>query len=156
MAPKIPRTIVAATLVSGTLDIVSAFVFGAIAGVAPTRILKHVASGPFGDGMREGGAGAAALGLVVHFALMAIMVSVFVMAASRIDAMRRYWQSAGVLYGLCIYLVMYWIVVPTRFGHYPLVSLWAVGNALFSHICCVGLPMAWIVSRGLGRNGREA
>jgi hypothetical protein len=151
MILSIPKMIVAATLVSGTLDIVSAFVFGGMAGVGPARILKYIASGPFGEGTRDGGAGAAALGLAVHFTLMAIMVTLFVVAASKIEAMRRYWPVAGVFYGLCIYLVMYWVVLPARFGHYPVVSLWKVGNALFSHFFCVGLPMAWITSRGLGR-----
>ena len=151
MSAGIAKTIAAATVVSGTLDILSAFLFGGMVGVSPGDTLRFVASGPFGDGMRDGGLGAAALGLAVHFTLMAIMVTVFVLAATRIEAMRRYWPVAGVFYGLCIYFVMYWVVLPARFGHYPVVSMWKVGNALFSHFICVGLPMAWITSRGLER-----
>ena len=58
---------------------------------------------------------------------------------------------SGPLYGILIYLIMYWIVVPTRFGTTPKTDLWSVGNALFSHIVCVGLPMAYIASRTIGR-----
>ena len=147
----LPRGILAAVAVSGTLDILSAFFFGGIQGVGPGKILRYVASGPFGDSMRDGGSLAAIVGLGVHFALMAIMVSLFFLIASRVDIVRRQWFLSGPLYGILIYLVMYWIVVPTRFGTTPKTDLWSVGNALFSHIVCVGLPMAFIASRTIGR-----
>ena len=75
------------------------------------------------------------------------MVAVYFLIASRIEAVRRLWPVAGILYGFAIYLVMNWVVVPTRFGTEPSLEPWKVGNALFSHIVCVGLPMAWIASR---------
>ena len=150
MIGDLPRGILAAVAISGTLDILSAFFFGAINGVSPGKILRYVASGPFGDSMRDGGSLAAIVGLGVHFTLMAIMVSLFFLIASRVDPVRRQWLFAGPLYGILIYLVMYWIVVPTRFGTTPKTDLWSVGNALFSHIVCVGLPMAFIASRTIG------
>ena len=146
------RAIFAAIAVSGTLDILSAFFFGGIKGVGPGKILRYVASGPFGDSMRDGGLGAAAVGLGVHFTLMAIMVSLFFLVANRFDWVRRQWLVSGSLYGIAIYLVMYWVVTPTRFGSFPKTDLWSVGNALFSHIVCVGLPMAFIASRTIGRS----
>jgi hypothetical protein len=151
MIGDLSRGIFAAVAVSGTLDILSAFVFGGIKGVGPGKILRYVASGPFGGSMRDGGLTAAAVGLGVHYALMAIMVSLFFLIASRVDFVRRQWLLSGPLYGILIYLVMYWIVVPTRFGTVPKTDLWSVGNALFSHIVCVGLPMAYIASRMIGR-----
>ena len=141
-----------AILASGTLDILSAFVFGGMAGVSPGQILRYVASGPFGDGMKDGGAAAAALGLGVHYALMTVMVTAYFLIASRIEAVRRYWYIAGPVYGFIIYLVMYWLVVPTRFGTEPSLDPWRVGNALFSHFVCVGLPMAYIASRAWRRS----
>jgi len=146
------RAILAATVVSGTLDILSAFAFGGMSGAAPDRILRYVASGPFGDAMRDGGWGAAAIGLGVHYALMAIMVTLFFVIATRVEFVRRQWLLSGPLYGIAIYLVMYWVVVPTRFGTTPKTDLWSVGNALFSHIVCVGLPMAFIASRTITRH----
>ena len=145
-----------AILASGTLDILSAFVFGGMAGVGPGQILRYVASGPFGDGMRDGGSGAAAIGLGVHYALMTVMVTVYFAAASHSEAMRRHWYIAGPVYGFIIYLVMYWFVVPTRFGSEPSLDPWKVGNALFSHLICVGLPMAYIASRAWPKSGWAA
>lgn len=141
------RTILTATLVSGTLDILSAFAFSAMKDVSPAQVLRYVASGPFGDSMREGGFGAALAGLAVHYTLMSIMVTVFATAAWRHEALRRQWYVWGAAYGIAIYLVMYWLVVPTRFGTVPKTDLWSVGNALFSHIICVGLPMAFVIAR---------
>jgi hypothetical protein len=145
------KAVVAAIAVSGTLDILSAFFFGGMAGVGPGRILRYVASGPFGDSMRDGGLGAAAVGLGVHYSLMTIMALLYFTLAGRFDFMRRQWSISGALYGIAIYLVMYWLVVPTRFGTHPKTELWSIGNALFSHIICVGLPMAFIASRTIGR-----
>jgi hypothetical protein len=78
---------------------------------------------------------------------MLVMVAIFAVAASRINAMRQHWYGWGAAYGFAIYLVMYWLVVPTRFESVPKTDLWSVGNALFSHIVCVGLPIAYIVAR---------
>ena len=150
------RGILTAVAVSGTLDILSAFVFGGMQGVGPGQILRYVASGPLGDSMRDGGLAAAIAGLGVHYALMAIMVSLFFLAAVRVNMVRRQWIISGTLYGILIYLVMYWVVVPARFGTMPKVDLWGVGNALFSHIVCVGLPMAYIASRMIGRSSAGA
>ena len=141
------RTIIAATLVAGTLDIFSAFAFSAMKDVNPGQVLRYVASGPFGDGMRSGGLGAELIGLAVHYLLMLIMVTVCAEVMARFDALRRHWHVWGAAYGFAIYLVMYWLIVPTRFETVPRTDLWSVGNALFSHIICVGLPMAYIIAR---------
>lgn len=137
------RTIALATFVAGTLDIISAFVFsGAVVGV-----LQTVASGPFGKAVAEGAAGAP-LGLLTHFAIMAVMVTAYVLAARRVPALNRYWPLAGVVYGLALWLVMYWIVLPLRWSSYqtPHDAL-AITKQLFSHCVLVGLPLAWITAR---------
>lgn len=134
------RTIAWATLVAGTLDILSAFVFAG----AVVSVLRTVASGPFGNAIAEGPAGAA-LGLLTHFAIMAVMVMAYVLAARRLPALNRYWPLAGLLYGLALWLVMYWIVLPLRWSSYqtPHEAL-AIAKQLFSHCILVGLPIAWI------------
>ena len=103
------RTIAWATLVAGALDILSAFVWSG----AVIPVLQTVASGPFGGEIAKGPAGAP-LGLLVHFAIMAVMVAVYVLAANRIPALNRYWWIVGPLYGVALWVVMYWIVMPLR------------------------------------------
>ncbi len=151
MTASLWRTIWQATLAAGILDILSAFLFNSMAGIGPGQVLRYVASGPFGDTMHARGTGAALVGLAVHFALMLVMVGVYAFAAIRNGWLRSHWAVAGVLYGVAIYLVMYWMVMPARFGSPPMTDLWSIGNALFSHIVCVGLPIAWIAARRFAR-----
>lgn len=150
MAGSLRLAIVRATLIAGSLDLISAFVFGGMKGADPLSIMRGVASGPFGGGMREGGLPAVLIGFGTHFGIMTVMVSVYMIAASRIEWLRRNWPIAGTLYGLVLYGVMYRIVLVLRYpGVFPKNGLWDVSNALFSHIVCVGIPMAYIASRQL-------
>jgi uncharacterized membrane protein YagU involved in acid resistance len=136
------RTIAWATLVAGTLDILSAFVWSG----AVIPVLQTVASGPFGE-MAQGPAGAP-LGLLVHFAIMAVMVAVYVLAASRIPALNRFWWIAGPLYGVVLWVVMYWIVLPLRFETFaPPSEAMPIVKQLISHCLLTGLPIAWITAR---------
>ncbi|MGY4397335.1 hypothetical protein ACVWZA_002529 [Sphingomonas sp. UYAg733] len=149
------RAVVAATLACGTLDILSAFVFAGIKGTTPVQVLHSVASGPFGNAMRDAGLTGAAIGLLVHFAIMAVMVAVFVLAASRFSPIRARPVLAGILYGLLLYGVMYWIVIPLRWGNFPRIAPWPIGTALFAHIVCVGIPMALVTLRYLRASDRR-
>lgn len=153
----ITRAIVTGTAMSGSLDLLSAFAFSAVKGVGPLRVLQGVAAGPFGDPVLQRASVPIALaGLIVHYALMTVMVTVFTIAASLLPAFRRRPLLSGVLYGLALYLVMYWFVLPLRWPElFPRTGAWDVGNALFSHLICVGLPMGWVVERAL-RKGTDA
>src|SRR3989337_3133160 len=100
------RTIAWATLVAGALAVLSAFVWSG----AVVPVLQTVASGPLGDSIAQGPAGAP-LGLLVHFAIMAVMVAVYVLAAARIPLLNRYWWIAGPLYGVVLWIAMDWILM---------------------------------------------
>ncbi len=141
------KTIIIATAVAGTLDILFAAIMTLINGREPAAMLRTVASGPF-PGAADWGAPGSALGLVVHFVLMAIMASVFVVAArSRPELRERpvYW---GILYGLITYVVMNLVVVPLRFGNWP-PTPGGIATQLFAHIVLVGIPIALITARQL-------
>ncbi len=79
---------------------------------------------------------------------MAVMVTVYVLASRRIPALNRYWVVAGVLYGVALWGVMYWIVLPLRFPSYQTPhELLPIAKQLFSHCFCVGLPIAYIARK---------
>lgn len=138
------RKIAAATLVAGTLDILAAIALTLWFGRQVPGMLRYVASGPF-PAANEWGASGAALGLAVHFVLIAVMASAFVLATARFDHLRRHWLLWGVLYGLATWVVMNLIVVPLRFGTMP--SAQSIATQLFCHIVLVGIPVAWIARR---------
>ena len=118
MARSTLRPILLATLVAGTLDILAAVGLTLYYGREPMNMLRYVASGPFPAATGWGEAGAA-LGLAVHFALMAAMAAVYVFAAARGPALRAKPLQWGILYGLATYVVMNLVVVPLRFGGLP-------------------------------------
>ena len=139
------RPILWATLVAGTLDIVFAFVTAG----ALVPVLQTIASGPLGDALADGPAGAP-LGLVVHFAIMAVMAAAYILAATRIPALTRHWWLMGLLYGVVLWIAMYWIVMPLRWDSFarpdePV----AIARQLFAHCILVGLPIAWFAARHL-------
>jgi hypothetical protein len=115
-------------------------------------MLRYVASGPFPGATGWGTAGAA-LGLAVHFALMAIMAAFFILAAAR---RRTLWQKPwlwGIGYGLVTYVVMNLVVVPLRWPDAFPPSPRGVATQLFCHIVLVGIPIALIAARHLRRRG---
>ena len=153
MDSGIVKAIMRGTAIAGTLDIVSAFIFAGLAGATPLQVLRSVAAGPFGNGMAKAGIGGALAGLSVHFAIMAVIVTAFAVVASRVRLLLdRPWLT-GVAAGLIVYLVMYWIVLPARWpAVFPKTELWSVANALFSMICCVGIPIALVTAASFRRN----
>jgi uncharacterized membrane protein YagU involved in acid resistance len=134
-------------LIAGTLDIGMAFV---TAGRAPDSVLRSVASGPFGGSMNEGGMAVALLGLLVHFAIMAVMAGVFVAAGQRWTQLVEHPVAAGLAYGFALYVAMYWIVLPLRWPEaFPIADPVEVAKALFAHMVLVGLPIALIAAQYL-------
>ncbi len=141
------KPIVHATLIAGTLDILAAIGLTLFHGRPVPGMLRFVASGPFPPATGWGDAGAA-LGLLVHFALMAIMVVVFFQAAERWPQLTAQPIKWGVLYGVATYVVMNLIVVPARFGGFPTTAR-AILTQLFCHVALVGIPIALVAARAL-------
>lgn len=142
------KPIAIATAVSGTLDILFAMILTVFCGREVGNMLRYVGSGPFPQATDMGASGAI-LGLIVHFALMAIMAAVYVLAARRMPALVAKPIQWGVLYGLATYVVMNWLVVPMRFDTPLPPSPLSIATQLFAHIVLVGIPIALITARHL-------
>lgn len=140
------RTIALATLVAGTLDILFAIVLTLVRGNDPAAMLRSVASGPLPAAIEMGAAGSV-LGLVTHFALMAIMAAVFVIAARQRPALLDKPIQWGIVYGLITYVVMNLIVVPLRFATPLPPKPISIATQLFAHIVLVGIPITLIAAR---------
>jgi len=140
------RAIVTAGLVVGVLDISSAFVIWWQRGVALQRGLQGIASGLLGTNSYIGGIATAGLGLALHFFVTFVVVSVFYLASRRLRFLTKRPFISGVSYGVGVYVVMYWIVLPTAFPTFR----HRLSNELLElaiHICLIGLPTAFIVRR---------
>ncbi|MGH8094518.1 MAG: hypothetical protein ACREIF_13785 [Chthoniobacterales bacterium] len=140
------RTIVTAWLVVGSLDISSAFVIWISRGRAITRGLQVIASGLLGSRALQGGMVTAGVGLALHFFIALVVVAVFCIASRAIPTMKNQAVLAGVLYGIAVYLVMYWIVLPNAFPKFRH-SLANDSLEFAIHIVLIGLPTALIARR---------
>jgi hypothetical protein len=128
------------------LDISSAFVIWWQRGVGARRGLQGIAAGLLGAKSFDGGLVTASLGLVLHFFVAFVVVSIFYLASLKIEFLTTHPVVSGVLYGIGIYIVMYWFVLPMAFPTFR----HRMGNELLAvaiHISLIGLPCALIVRR---------
>jgi hypothetical protein len=137
--------IASAGLIAGILDIISAFVLAYPKGVRPVRVLQGVAAGLLGrESAMQGGLATATLGLAIHFFIAFVAASVFYLASCKIVWLTRQAVISGLLYGIAIYLVMYWIVMPLAYpGVHPSISRDV--TAVCVHMFLIGLPIALVV-----------
>ena len=142
------KPIAIATAVCGTLDILFAMILTLLFGREIGNMLRYVGSGPF-PAATDMGVGGAILGLLVHYALMAIMVAAFVLITRERPRLVRSPILAGIAYGLLTYVVMNLVVVPLRFAAPLPPKPLSIATQLFAHIVLVGIPTALIAARTL-------
>jgi hypothetical protein len=140
------RVILTAGLVIGVLDISSAFIIWWQRGVGLRRGLQGIAAGLLGANSFDGGLVTAGLGLALHFFVAFVVVSVFYLASRKIELLAIHPVVSGILYGIGVYMVMYWFVLPTAFPTFRH-RLWNELLAVAIHISLIGLPCALIVRR---------
>jgi uncharacterized membrane protein YagU involved in acid resistance len=108
------QAILAGGLIAGTVDIGAASL---ISGRSPVVIGQFIAGGLLGKASLDGGMRSAALGVVLQWAMSIIIAALYVLASTRLDALRRSWLLFGILYGIPVYFVMEYVVVPLSAWH---------------------------------------
>ena len=107
------RPVLTGGLALGTDDILFAFTFWAVLrDVAPVRILQSIAAGVQGTAAFEGGASSALLGLFCHYFIATMMVLAYVIVSGHKRALLESPVRYGLLYGLLLYVLMTYVVVP--------------------------------------------
>ena len=140
------RAILIGGLVVGVLDISSAFVIWWQRGVGARRGLQGIAAGLLSANSYDGGLVTAGLGLALHFFVAFVVVSVFYLASRKLGFLTIHPVMSGVLYGIAVYIVMYWLVLPTAFPTFRH-RVWNELLAVVIHVSLIGLPCALIVRR---------
>ena len=139
--------VVSGGLVAGVIDIAYACIFWAIkAGVRPSRIFQSVAAGLLGrQAATAGGASTAALGLALHFFIALTVAVVYYTGARYAEALWRRPWTFGSLYGVAVFGVMHYIVVPLSAaggGGVPAFDLLWDGLSIVVHAFGIGVPVA--------------
>ena len=140
--------VVLAGVVAASCDIVYAILYYGWKGVSAERILQSVASGWLGKASFEGGWASAALGLASHYAIVVVAAALFFAAARRWAWLRDEPITTGLVYGLCIYAFMNFVVLPLSAYPYPLrFPLLTTATGLLVHMVGVGLSISLITRR---------
>ena len=136
-------------LIAGTLDIADALIFYSVRGVPPTGILRFIAGCLVGVSALHGGLAMAALGLAIHYTITLLWSALFLLAATRLTFLTRHAIASGLLYGVVIYVLMNYVVLPLtrlppRTHHLaPAVLV----NGVLALLLFMGLPIALIAQR---------
>ena len=149
---RAPLFVLGGGMVAGTLDIVYACVFWALkAGAPPQRIFQSVAKGVLGPATFKGGAGTAALGLFLHYFIALTMSVTYYLVARRWTALIERPLLFGAAYGLVLYGIMNYIVVPLSAarGGGSGGALW-VTLSIIVHALLIGIPIALFARRAVG------
>jgi hypothetical protein len=140
--------VLAGGLVAGALDMAYACAFWALkAGVPARRILQSVAAGLLGRSSFEGGAATAALGLTLHLLIATSMSATYYLVARLWAFLRRRPVLCGAGYGLLLYGIMNYVVVPlSAAGPGSKDPLW-IALSIAVHVLLIGIPIALLTRR---------
>ena len=146
------RALLVGSLAVGLLDGLDAIVFfGLRNGVTPDRIFKAVAAGLLGPVARQGGRGTVLLGVGLHFFISVMIVLVFILASRRLTFLTRRPIFWGLVYGVAVYVVMNFVVIPLSAAAGGRPPLPVVINGVLIHMFGVGLP-ASLAARAASRH----
>ena len=138
------KAVALAILIAGTLDIADAFIFYGLRGVSPTLLLQNIAYAAIGRSAFHHGIGTALLGLFFHYCIATTVAIIYFLASQRLPLSRHPFLY-GTIYGILVYIVMTYIVVPlTKVGFHPAHHLGPLINGIAALIFCIGIPIALI------------
>jgi len=127
MSFSTPVAILLGGLIAGTLDIGAAAL---INGRSPLVILLVIASGLLGKASFQGGLPAVILGLLLQWLMIA---AIYVLVSNRIGELKQHWIAGGLAYGVGVFVVMNYVVVPlSEIGRIPQFTGWTLGGNLLA------------------------
>ena len=106
--------ILIAGIVAGTVDIGAASL---ISGYDPLFISRFIAGGLLGKASLSGGAQTVALGVALQWAMSMVIAAFYILASRVLPVLRSQWPAMGILYGVPVYCVMTYVVVPLSAWH---------------------------------------
>jgi hypothetical protein len=136
------QAILLATLVCGTLDAAAATTQAATLAVPAQRVWQSVASGIMGSRAFERGWRSGVFGLALHFVISFLISTVYVLASRRMPFLLRHALIAGALFGIGVYLVMNYMVLPLSRRPKRPFNLKFATTQLLIHIVIVGWSIA--------------
>ncbi len=146
---RVMRAALLGGLAAGTLDV---FVASLINHVAPAVILRAIASGLYGRWAFVAPTWIVFLGAALQEGMSTVIAATYAIAASFWPRLVRFSTRAGLAYGVVVYVVMTFVVVPLSYAPTPrhVTLLWLGENILAMML--FGLIVAWGCRRSWKRS----
>jgi hypothetical protein len=96
-------------LIAGAIDIGAASL---ISGRSPAFIMQAIAGGFLGKASFGGGIATVILGAVLQELMGVLIAAIYVVALKSLRGLLRRWISGGLVYGVIVFFVMNYVVVP--------------------------------------------
>ena len=156
--PSLLLAILVSGLIVGAMDALAANTHAyALRGTPPAAVWRYVASAVFGDGARAGGPEMVVWGLLFHLTVAIGWTGVFFLAYPRLRFLARSAFVAGMAYGLFVWLMMNFVVVPlTRATMGPLRLTTGTVLMILIHLFVIGVPISYLARRHYARNDPRA
>ncbi len=106
---EVLSAIILGGLIAGTIDIGAASL---ISGRSLAFIMQAIAGGLLGKASFAGGSATVILGAVLQELMGVLIAAIYVVALKSVSGLLRRWISSGLVYGVIVFFVMNYIVVP--------------------------------------------
>lgn len=136
-------------LIAGTLDIGENIIFNAFRHITARQIFQYIASGLTGPWAIHAGAASVALGIGIHYTIALFWTAVYYAVSGRLDLLVRRPVACGLAYGVVVYVVMNYVVLPlTRVPHARAAATLASRvSGVLAILFCIGLTVALLTAR---------
>jgi hypothetical protein len=141
--------ILAAGLIVGVLDAIAANTHAyLLRGTPPATVWRYVASAVFGKSAFTGGPEMVLWGLFFHFTVATLWTALFFVAYPRIRFLSANMVLAGMAYGLFVWLMMNFVVVPlTRITTGSIQLTTGTVLMILIHLFVIGVPISYLARR---------
>ncbi len=146
MTRRFLMALVVGGAIAGLVDIAMA---AAINVVGLDVIMRAIARGLLGRSAMTGGLPATILGLGLQVAMSVLIALIYGVASLKLPILTRRWVTFGLLYGVAVFVVMNWVVVPLSAVHVlPKFKTLLIAGENLAAMLVFALIITWFAHRG--------
>jgi hypothetical protein len=136
-------------LIAGTLDIADNLIFNQLRGINPKMVFQYMASRLIGAKSFRLGATSIVLGVLLHYTIACFWAAVFYAISRKLAVLLRRPVWSGVIYGIAVYLIMNFIVLPLSGVRHPSSAMTISSriNGVLAVVLFIGLTISLLMRR---------
>lgn len=149
------KSIAAALIIAGTLDMLSAIIMYDLImhRVTTLQILDGIAAALFSKTLIANQTVMAVIGLILHYFITFCFVVFYFLIYPRINLLQKNEIVSGLLYGIVVWAIMNLMVVPVSTGNHYHFLFPAFLRQILPLMFCIGLPISIVTAKYYRANG---